>query len=129
MAAYQGADVVAAIGPKGPYLRYQPQGAPKAQFVSIPPEMSPYTITAEEALQVIEAQAQRNAAGPIAEFPQYDIQIINGRYGPYIKCAGENYKIPRGTDPATLDAESAKALVDQSSPTTSKRKVRRKARS
>ena len=129
VAAYQGADVVAAIGPKGPYLRYQPQGAPKAQFVSIPPEMSPYTITAEEALQVIEAQAQRNAAGPIAEFPQYDIQIINGRYGPYIKCAGENYKIPRGTDPATLDAESAKALVDQSSPTTSKRKVRRKARS
>ena len=128
VAAYQGADVVAAIGPKGPYLRYQPQGAPKAQFVSIPPEMSPYTITAEEALQVIEAQAQRSAAGPIAEFPEYDIQILNGRFGPYIKCAGENYKIPRGTDPATLDAESAKALVDQSSPTTPKRKPRRKAR-
>ncbi len=117
VATYQGADVVAAIGSHGPYLRYTPAGSSKARFVSIPKEESPYTITAESALKLLEEELSRTAAGPIAEFPQYGIQVLSGRFGPYIKCGGANYKIPRGTDPAKLDAEAAKAIVDSTSAT------------
>ena len=109
---FDGADVVAAIGSHGPYLRFIPAGSPKARFASIPKELSPYTLTAGEALRLIDEEMKRGTAGPIAEFPQYGIQILSGRFGPYIKCNGQNYKIPRGTNPASLDAEAAKAIVD-----------------
>ncbi len=109
---YQGADVVAAVGSHGPYIRFTPEGSPKARFASIPKEMSPYTLTAEEALKIIDDELKRTAIGPIAEFPQYGIQVLSGRYGPYIKCNGQNYKIPRSIDPASLDAEKAKSIVD-----------------
>lgn len=109
---FDGADVVAAIGSHGPYLRFIPAGSPKARFASIPKELSPYTLTADEALRLIDEEMKRGAAGPIAEFPQYGIQVLSGRFGPYIKCNGQNYKIPRGTNPASLDAEAAKAIVD-----------------
>ncbi|MBQ6436890.1 MAG: type I DNA topoisomerase [Bacteroidales bacterium] len=109
---FDGADVVAAIGSHGPYLRFIPSGSPKARFASIPKELSPYTLTADEALRLIDEEMKRGAAGPIAEFPQYGIQILSGRFGPYIKCNGQNYKIPRGTNPASLDAEAAKAIVE-----------------
>ena len=112
VAQYQGADVVAAIGSHGPYLRYTPAGSQKASFVSIPKELSPYTITAEAALRLIDEEMKHTVTGPIAEFPQYGIQVLSGRYGPYIKCNGQNYKIPRGTNPASLTAEAAKAIVD-----------------
>ncbi len=109
---YQGADVVAAVGSHGPYIRFTPEGSSKARFASIPKEMSPYTLTAEEALKIIDDELKRTTTGPIAEFPQYGIQVLSGRYGPYIKCNGQNYKIPRSIDPASLDAESAKSIVD-----------------
>ena len=112
VAQYQGAEVVAAVGSHGPYIRFTPAGSQKARFASIPKELSPYTLTAEEALRLIDEEMKHTVAGPIAEFPQYGIQILTGRYGPYIKCNGQNYKIPRGTNPASLDAESAKAIVD-----------------
>ncbi|MBQ7639495.1 MAG: type I DNA topoisomerase [Bacteroidales bacterium] len=112
VAQYQGADVVAAVGSHGPYIRFTPEGSPKARFASIPKEMSPYTLTAEEALKIIDDELKRTAIGPIAEFPQYGIQVLSGRYGPYIKCNGQNYKIPRSIDPASLDAEKAKSIVD-----------------
>ena len=109
---YQGADIVAAVGSHGPYVRFTPEGSPKARFASIPKELNPYTLTAEEALKIIDDELKHTAAGPIAEFPQYGIQVLAGRFGPYIKCNGQNYKIPRSIDPASLDAESAKAIVD-----------------
>ncbi len=112
VAQYQGADVVAAVGSHGPYIRFTPAGSSKARFASIPKELSPYTLTAEEALQIIDDELKRTAAGPIAEFPQYGIQVLTGRFGPYIKCNGQNYKIPRSIDPASLDAETAKSIVD-----------------
>ena len=109
---FDGSDVVAAIGSHGPYLRFTPAGGQKTRFASIPKDLSPYTLTADEALRLIDEEMKRGAAGPIAEFPQYGIQILSGRFGPYIKYNGQNYKIPHGTNPASLDAESAKAIVE-----------------
>ena len=111
---YQGSEVVAAIGSHGPYIRYTPTGSHKARFASIPKDLSPYTLTAEQALHLIEEENKRAAAGPIAEFPEYGIQVLSGRYGAYIKCNGQNYKIPRGTHLTSLTAEAAKAIVEGS---------------
>ena len=111
---YQGSEVVAAIGSHGPYIRFTPKGSHKAHFASIPKDLSPYTLTADQALHLIEEENKRAAAGPIAEFPEVGIQVLSGRYGAYIKCNGQNYKIPRGTHPASLTAETAKAIVEGS---------------
>ena len=60
----------------------------------------------------------------IAEYKESDIQVIDGNYGPYIKHAGGNYKIPKGTDPATLTEDKCKEIIAASEPTG--RKKRRK---
>ena len=48
----------------------------------------------------------------IKAFPEADIYVLNGRFGPYIKHAGANYKIPRGTDPASLTEEQCRTIID-----------------
>ena len=59
----------------------------------------------------------------MTEYPDNDIQIINGRYGPYIKHAGSNYRIPKGTDAATLTETACLEIINNSKPT---EKVRRR---
>ncbi|MBO4572084.1 MAG: type I DNA topoisomerase [Bacteroidales bacterium] len=109
---YQGNDMTVAIGKLGPYVKYIDPKAGKARFVSIPKSLSPYTITESEAVGLILADEQKSASrGPIAEFKEQDIQILSGKYGPYIKHAGSNYKIPRGTDPASIDLEKALEII------------------
>jgi len=109
---YGSVDVVAAIGPRGPYVKYLTAEG-KTKYVSIPKELSPYTISAKEAVGLIEADAAAVPAGPIAQFPEAGIQVLNGRFGPYIKCAEGNFKIPRGVNPAEIDLEKAKSLIEK----------------
>jgi len=109
---YGNGDIVAAIGPRGPYVKYVNADG-KMKFISIPKEMSPYTISGEDALSLIEADASASPAGPIADFPEEGIQVLAGRFGPYIKCKDGNFKIPRGTDPASIDLETAKAIIEK----------------
>ena len=108
---YCGSDIIAAIGSRGPYVKYT-DGEGKTKYVSIPSDMSPYSISEEEACKLIDADKAKTPAGPIAEFPEDGIQVLNGRYGPYIKANGANYKIPRGTDPAAITREEALAIVE-----------------
>ncbi len=111
---YQGNDMTVAIGKLGPYVKYIEPESKKVKYVSIPRNLSPYTLTEAEALELIRSEAEKEASrGPIAEFKEQDIQILNGRYGPYIKHAGANYKIPRGTDPASIDAEKALEIISK----------------
>lgn len=105
-------DIVAAIGPRGPYVKYV-SAEGKTKFVSIPKESSPYTITEKEAVSLIEADLTAVPAGPLAEFPEEGIQVLIGRFGPYIKCKEGNFKIPRGTNPASIDLAAAKALIEK----------------
>jgi len=53
----------------------------------------------------------------IMEFKDSDIQVINGRYGPYIKAGGSNYRLPKDTDAATLTEETCKEIIENSKPT------------
>jgi DNA topoisomerase-1 len=59
-----------------------------------------------EALEKVAANAV------ITEFNEGAIQVINGRFGPYIKSDGNNYKIPKGVDAASLTLEKCQEIID-----------------
>ena len=75
-------------------------------------------------IKLINDSLNNTKGGIIAEYQSSDIQVINGSYGPYIKHAGQNYKIPKGTDAQTLTEEQCKEIIANSEPTG--RKKRRK---
>ncbi len=107
-----GVDVIATKGRFGPYLKYGDRN------VSLPRNTDPLKITLEECAALIEKEMSRPAANAVLkEFTGADIQIVNGRYGPYIKHAGANYRIPKGTDTEKLTEEACKALIEKEGPT------------
>ena len=112
-----GTDIVAMKGRFGPYIKFGDKN------FSLPKGKDPLKVTLEECKDVIEKGLAKQEENPvIVEFKAADIQVINGRYGPYIKHAGSNYKIPRGTDAATLTEEACQAIIDNSKPTEKSRR-------
>lgn len=109
---YKDVDVVALKGMFGPYIKYGDKN------FSIPRGKDPLTITLEECSDIIEEGLNKSAANSVmAEYKDSDIQVINGRYGPYIKHAGSNYKIPKETDAATLTEAACLEIINNSKPT------------
>ena len=105
--SYNGVDIIALKGRFGPYLRYGDKN------VSIPRGLDPLNITFEQCVTLIEDTAQKDAQiAVIKEFPGRDIAVMNGRYGPYIKHAGNNYKIPKGTVAASLTEAECQKIID-----------------
>lgn len=109
----EGKKVTAAIGRFGPYVRYD------GMFVSIPKDLAPLTITLDEAIQLIENKKKAEAEKLVKEFTEdAALQVLNGRFGVYLAYKPEgakkakNYKIPKGTDGATLTYEQAKELME-----------------
>ncbi|MDE6741559.1 MAG: type I DNA topoisomerase, partial [Muribaculaceae bacterium] len=112
--SYEGKKILAAVGRFGPYIRHD------SVFVSIPKDMSPLSITEAEAIELIEKKRADEANKFIKSFPgRPEIEILNGRYGPYFTYLPEgakkkiNYKIPKGTDPLTLTLEDVLKLIEQ----------------
>lgn len=109
---YNGVEVTALKGRFGPYLKYGDKN------FSIPRGKDPLKITLEECSAIIEEGLNKTAANSImAEFKDSDIQVINGRYGPYIKHGGSNYRIPKGTDAAALTESDCQEIINNSKPT------------
>ncbi len=107
MGNFEELPVVVNIGRFGPYVLHD------KKFVSIPKGEDPYTITLEKAIELIEAKRIADANRLIKAFPENaEIQILNGRFGPYIKAGKKNVKIPKGTEPASLTLEQCVALAD-----------------
>lgn len=102
---YEGQTVTCSKGKFGPYVKYG------NTYVSLKRGQDPYTVTLETAVSLIQDHEARQKNRDIKSFPDADIYILNGRYGPYIKHAGENYKIPKGTDPAALTEEECRAII------------------
>ncbi|PIB36119.1 DNA topoisomerase I [Reichenbachiella sp. 5M10] len=97
--------MTAAIGRFGPYIRHD------GKFVSIPKEMDPLQITADESIELILAKRKADAEKFIKAFDENpEVQVLNGRWGPYIKFGKKNVKIPKDTDPKTLTYEDCVAL-------------------
>ena len=101
-----GDEISANTGRFGPYVQV------KKEFFSIKKE-SPYEITLERALEIIEELSQKKANALIADFQKEKIQILEGRYGPYIKQGRKNYKIPKGSDPKELSAEQCLQIISE----------------
>ena len=110
--APDGAELIAANGPFGPYLKGGKYNIPMKDF-------DPYTVTLEEALPLYQAKVD----SIIADWGE--IMIINGAYGPYIKGPGRrnNVKIPKETDPKTITREQAEEML-ANKPKTARRGVR-----
>ena len=111
LGAYKGEEVSVGIGKFGPYVRYG------NKFVSMPKGDDPYTITLERASELIEQKEvkDKSAKEPIKRFDGVeDLVILSGIYGPYIQCAGKNYRIPKTKDPLTLTIEECRAIVAKS---------------
>ena len=102
----EGDEVVVGEGKYGPYIRH------KGAFVSIPKGTDPLTITLDEAQALMEKKAQ--AQEPIHVFGE--IEVLNGRFGPYIKANGNNYKIPKGQDAQALTEEDCREIIANSAP-------------
>ncbi|MBP5721850.1 MAG: type I DNA topoisomerase [Bacteroidales bacterium] len=116
---YNGEEIVATKGRFGPYLKYGDQN------VSLPRGKDPLKISLEECLTLIADNAAKKeaVAEPIHEWPESDIQVVNGRYGPYIKHDNKNYRIPKDMSAEGLTEEACKQIIAGSAPTA--RKVRR----
>ena len=94
-------DVVIGEGKFGPYIRYG------KSFVSIPKQINAHAITPEQAIALIEKNQQQQL--PVHVFG--DIQVLNGRYGAYIKTPAGNYKIPRSVNMDTLTEEQCREII------------------
>ena len=115
---HEGIDIICLKGRFGPYIKYGDKN------ISLPRGIDPLKIDLENCIKIIEDSLIKKSGEIISEFKDSDIQVINGSYGPYIKHAGNNYRIPKGTDPATLTEDKCKEIVASTEPTG--RKKRRK---
>ncbi len=104
-----GEPVMVAIGQFGPYVKYG------AKYVSLK-EDDPYAVTLARAIEVIEAKKVADANRMITDFGVDDIQVLNGRYGPYITDKLRNARIPKDRDPKTLTLEECRAMLAAAPP-------------
>ena len=101
----EGDTVTVAIGRFGPYVKFG------AKYVSLKDPDDPYTVTLERALEAIEAKKLADANRIIIDFGVDDIQVLNGRYGPYITDRQRNARIPKERDPKSMTLEECRALL------------------
>ncbi len=99
-----GEPVSASVGRFGPYVRYGDK------FVSIRDD-DPYTIELPRALELIEEKKIADANRIIQDFEEEGIQVLNGRYGPYITDKAKNARVPKDRDPKSLTLEECKELL------------------
>jgi DNA topoisomerase-1 len=100
----EGEPVSASIGRFGPYVRYGDK------YVSIK-EDDPYTIELPRALELIAEKKIADANRIIQDFEDEGIQVLNGRYGPYITDKTKNARVPKDREPKSLTLEECKQLL------------------
>ena len=94
---YEGKEMVAAIGRFGPYIRHD------GKFVSLKKEDDPMTVETDRAIELIEAKRKADREKFIKGFEENpEVQVLNGRWGPYIKIGKNNFRIPKDTEPKDL---------------------------
>jgi DNA topoisomerase I len=99
-----GEEITTNVGRFGPYVKYG------AKYVSLKTD-DPYEITPERALEVIREKEIADANRLILDFPDAGIQVLNGRYGPYITDKERNAKIPKDKEPKSLTLEECQSLL------------------
>ncbi|WP_407646425.1 type I DNA topoisomerase [Halarcobacter mediterraneus] len=123
----EGEDIKANIGRFGPYLQV------KSTYYSLK-EDDPYTIEEARAKEVIKEISEAKAKALIKDFPEEKVQVLNGRYGPYIKQGRKNFKIPKGIEAEDLTVEQVLEIIEKdpksktgAKKTTAKKTTRKKS--
>ena len=121
---FEGKTVVVGVGRFGPFIRHD------GKFVSIPKTLNPLSISLDEAITLIQEKRTQEEQRHIKTFEEEpELEILNGRFGPYIAYKGKNYKIPKsGYTPTEMTLEECLALVKEAEdkPATKRRVVRKK---
>ena len=105
---YEDKVITAAIGRFGPYIRHD------SKFVSLKGDDDPYTVEQERAIELIEAKRKADAEKFIKSFDENpEVQVLNGRYGPYIKIGKKNVKIPKDQEPKDLTLKECLDLAEK----------------
>ena len=106
---YEGMTVTVGAGKFGPYIHYE------KSYVSVPKALDPLEITLEEAIELLKDKKDSDAKRHLKKFDEEpSMEIMDGRYGPYITYNGVNYKIPKTVkDPSTLSLEACKDIMSK----------------
>ena len=112
---HDGKDIICMKGRFGPYIKYGDKN------ISLPRGTDPLKVDFDTCVSIITDSLNNKKGGIILEFKESDIQVINGTYGPYIKHAGNNYKLPKGTEMSELTEDMCKEIIASSAPTSRKR--------
>ncbi|MFW6369963.1 MAG: type I DNA topoisomerase [Bacteroidota bacterium] len=106
---YEDKDVIIGIGRFGPYVRHN------NAFTSLKKGVDdPYKITLERAIELIEEKREKDRNKIIKQFDEEpDLQVLNGRWGPYISYKKKNYKIPKKMDSSKLTLEDCKKIIEE----------------
>lgn len=108
---FEDKEVVIGVGRFGPYARHD------GKFVSLAKTDDPYTIELPRAIELIEQKRikDKRMKEPIKTFAEEPgLQVLNGRYGPYIAFDGKNYRIPKGQEPEGLTLEACRTIIAKS---------------
>src|SRR4029077_14248253 len=100
----EGEKITVAIGRFGPYVKYG------SKYASLKDD-DPYTLELPRALEVVAARKIVEANRTIQDFGVDNIQVLNGRYGPYVTDKARNARIPKDRDPKLLTLEECRALL------------------
>lgn len=107
---YEDESVTIGIGRFGPYVKH------RNVFVSLGKTDDPYTIEIDRATELIEAKRKAERERVIKTFAERpDMQLLNGRWGPYLVADGKNFKLPKGAEPAKMTLEDCLAVVGDGS--------------
>jgi DNA topoisomerase-1 len=117
---FEGKVMKAAIGRFGPYIVHN------SAFYSLPKGEDPLEISTQRAIEIIEAKREADKNKVINVFgANGEIQVLNGRFGPYIAFEKNNYKIPKKTDAKTLTEDECRELIKSQEGTVTKKKPAR----
>lgn len=103
---YNGDAVSVGVGKFGPYVRFG------KSYVSIPKGTDPLDLRLDEAIELIQAKALADQKSLVKTFSEEEgFELRDGRFGPYLRYQGSNYKLPKNVDPLALTYEEAKKIV------------------
>ncbi|PSR52923.1 type I DNA topoisomerase [Adhaeribacter arboris] len=105
---FEDKEMTAAIGRFGPFVRHN------NKFYSLPKTLDPFTVNADEAIELIQSKRKADAEKCIKSFEENpEVQVLNGRFGPYIVVGKKNVKIPKDKVPAELTLDECLTLAEQ----------------
>jgi DNA topoisomerase-1 len=105
---FDGNQVTIGAGRFGPYIKFG------NTYVTLPKTHDPLTVSLEDAVELIEAKRKAEAERVIKSFDEKpELQVLNGRFGPYIAFDGNNYKLPKNVTPADLTLEECIDIVNK----------------